>query len=66
MVKRSEGLGRAFNAYPTRVILISLDILGSLIISYGHLFFHFFASPNVILTHAYLATKAGLWFSTAS
>ena len=51
MGKGSEGLGGTFNAYPTHVSLIALDILGSLIISDGHLFFQLFASPNVILTH---------------
>ena len=51
MGKGSEGLGGTFNAYPTHVSLTALDILGSLMISDGHLFFQFFASPNIILTH---------------
>ena len=51
MGKGYEGLGGTFNAYPTHVSLTALDILGSLIISDGHLFFQFFASPNIILTH---------------
>lgn len=51
MRKGSEGRGGTFNACPTYVSLTALFILGSLIISDGHLFFQLFASPNVILTH---------------
>ena len=54
MGKGYEGLGGTFNAYPTHVSLTALDILGSLMISDGHLFFQLFASPNIILTHTQL------------